>query len=412
MTRGSIAEYAAALRGRYLKANRAGKRMILDEFCSTTGYHRKAAIRLLRHPPKVSRGRRGRKKTYGPDVAQALSVAWEATDHICSKRLVPFLPELVPVLERHGELRLSSPLRALVLSVSPATADRLLAPYRRQGLRRPYTTSHSPSALKAMIPIRTFSDWEGVRVGYVEADLVAHCGDSTEGFYLTTLVAVDIVTGWTECVPVWGKGQSRVGGGVHRIQRQLPFPLRGLDCDNGGEFINHGLWDYCRRHGIEFTRSRSYKKNDQAYVEQKNGSVVRRLVGYDRYATREAYDQLDRLYQLVRVHMNFFQPLCKLTHKERVGAKVRKYYDRAQTPYQRLVSTGELDEAQRQSLAELYQGLNPLQLQREIWSTLEQLWPMATPNVTTQAIVAARAKLGTARRERKPHGQVRRSQHQ
>jgi hypothetical protein len=412
MTRGSISEYAAALRGRYLKANRAGKRLILDEFCSTTGYHRKAAIRLLRHPPKVSRGRRGRKKTYGPDVAQALSVAWEATDHICSKRLVPFLPELVPVLERHGELRLSSPLRALVLSVSPATADRLLAPYRRQGLRRPYTTSHSPSALKAMIPIRTFSDWEGVRVGYVEADLVAHCGDSTEGFYLTTLVAVDIVTGWTECVPVWGKGQSRVGGGVHRIQRQLPFPLRGLDCDNGGEFINHGLWDYCRRHGIEFTRSRSYKKNDQAYVEQKNGSVVRRLVGYDRYATREAYDQLDRLYQLVRVHMNFFQPLCKLTHKERVGAKVRKYYDRAQSPYQRLVTTGELDEAQRQSLAELYQGLNPLQLQREIWSTLEQLWPMATPNVTTQAIVAARAKLGTARRERKPHGQVRRSQHQ
>jgi hypothetical protein len=374
--------------------------LILDEFCRTTGYHRKSAIRLLRHPPKASRVRRGRKKTYGPDVAQALKIAWEATDHICSKRLAPFLTELVPILERHGELVLSDRLRQQLVNVSAATVDRLLTPYRRQGLRRPYTTSRSPSALKAMIPIRTFSDWEGVQVGYVEADLVAHCGDTTEGFYLTTLVAVDIVTGWTECVPVWGKGQSRVGSAVDRIRRQLPFTLRGIDCDNGGEFINQGLWDYCRRHRIEFTRSRSYKKNDQAYVEQKNGSVVRRLVGYDRYATKEAQAQLDQLYALVRLHMNFFQPICKLTHKERVGAKVRKHYDLAQTAYQRLLATGALDDAQRQSLAELHESLNPLELQRRIWATLEQLWPMAARNVTTQAIAAARATLGTGSEER------------
>lgn len=400
MTRGSIVEYAAALRGRYLKADRAGKRVILEAFCEATGYHRKSAIRLLRHPPKVSHRRKGRKKTYGPEVTQALLVAWEATNHICSKRLVPFLPELVPQLERHGELQLSEPVRGQVLSVSPATVDRLLTPSRNQALRRPYTSSNSPSALKAMIAIRTFSDWEGVQVGYVEVDLVAHCGDSTEGFYLTTLVAVDIVTGWTECVPVWGKGQSRVGSAVNRMSRQLPFRLRGIDCDNGGEFINQGLWDYCRRHHIEFTRSRPYKKNDQAYVEQKNGSLVRRLVGYDRYATEAAYAQLDRLYQLVRLHTNFFQPIRKLTGKVRVGAKVRKQYDRAQTAYQRLLAAGILDETELEPLAELYESLNPLHLQRQISQALEVLWPMAAPNVASQAIMAAQARLGTTQKER------------
>lgn len=385
MTRTSIQEYAAAIRERYVKGNKAQKKALLDEFCLTTGYHRKSAIRLMRRPPKRSSKHRGRPRTYGSEVIIALRVAWEATDRICSKRLAPFLPELIPVLERQGELDLSTGLRSQLLRVSPATIDRLLARTRQEDVRRPQASLRSSSALKAVIPIRTFSDWEGATVGYLEADLVAHCGDSTDGFFLNTLVTIDIVTGWTMCIPVWGKGQSRVGSAVDRLRRRLPFPLLGIDTDNGGEFINHGLWDYCRRHDIRFTRSRPYKKNDQAHVEQRNWTAVRRRVGYDRYASKAAYAQLEHLYELANLHGNFFQPICKLISKEREGPKVRKRYDRAQTPYQRLLATKVLDEAEQQTLADLYRSLNPLQLRQQIDEALEALWKLAEHNHPRQA---------------------------
>ena len=380
MTRKSIKEYAAAVRVRYLNASKAQKRVILTEFCETTGYHRKSAIRLLRHPPKRSGKRRGRRREYGSDVAIALRVAWEATDRVCSKRLAPFLPELVPVLERQGELKVPAEVRAQLLRVSPATIDRLLARARQEDVRRPRTSLRSSSALKALIPIRTFGDWEGVTVGFMELDLVAHCGKSNEGFFLYTLVAIDIVTAWTVCLPVWGKGQSRVGAATDWLRRQLPFPLLGIHTDNGGEFINRALWDYCQRHTIEFTRSRRYKKNDQAHVEQRNWTAVRRRVGYDRYASKAAYALLERLYRLAGLHTNFFQPTCKLISKERVGAKVYKKYDTAQTPYQRLLKTGVLDQAHQQVLAALYRSLNPVELRRQIYETLEALWKLAEHN--------------------------------
>ena len=278
MTRQSIRDYAAAIRSRYLKGTKVEKHAILHEFCKATGYHRKSAIRLLRREPKPSGRRRGRPPEYGPEVTRALRVAWEATDRICSKRLAPFLPELVPLLERHGELEVSTEVRSKLLRISPSTIDRLLVRARQEDVRRPKTSLRSSSALRQVIPIRTFKDWEGVTVGFLELDLVGHCGRSTQGFYLCSLVAVDIVTGWTVCAPVWGKGKSRVGSAMHRLRRQLPFPLLGIDTDNGGEFINRGLWDYCNRHGIKFTRSRPYKKNDQAHVEQRNWTAVRRRV--------------------------------------------------------------------------------------------------------------------------------------
>lgn len=377
MTRQSIQDYAAAIRRRYLKGTKAEKSTILNEFCKATGYHRKSAIRLLRCESKPSGKRRGRPPEYGPEVARALRVPWEATDRICSKRLAPFLPELVPALERHGELKVSAQVRSKLLRVSPSTIDRLLARARQEDVRRPKTSLRSSSALRAVIPIRTFGDWKDVSVGFLELDLVAHCGRSTQGFYLCSLVAVDIVTGWTVCAPVWGKGQSRVGSATDWLRRQLPFPLLGIDTDNGGEFINQGLWDYCHRHNIKFTRSRPYKKNDQAHVEQRNWTAVRRRVGYDRFSSKAAYSLLEQLYQLTNLHTNYFQPTCKLISRERIGAKVQKKYDIAQTPYQRLLKTGVLDQARQQVMAAHYRSLNPAELRRRIYETLEALWQLA-----------------------------------
>ena len=386
MTRGSTGEYAQAVRGRYRRARRKEKAQFLDEFMRVTGYHRKAAIRLLGRdsPPAgagsgvTSCGPRGRPRRYGPEVASALKALWEAADRICSRRLQPFIPELLEILERQGELILEPGVAQRVRQVSAATIDRLLRPYRSGRRRRGLTTTRPPGVLlKRAVPIRTFADWEEDRPGFVEVDLVAHCGESTEGFYLTTLCAVDVATGWSECVGVWGKGQERVGAGVHRLRQRLPFPLLGLDSDNGSEFINQVLYSYRQRGGITFTRSRPYKKNDSAHVEQKNWWLVRRLIGYDRYSSQEALEALERVYGLVRLYANFFQPALKLVGKDRQGAKVRKRYDVARTPYQRGLAYGIADPGKAAHLAELYRSLNPVRLRAQVEAALEELWPLA-----------------------------------
>jgi len=378
MTRGSIREYVEAVRGRYFRGSKKEKGKILDEFTKVTGSHRKTAIRLIhRGNHAMTTKKRGRPRQYGAAVAGALRAAWEATDRLCSKRLHPFLPELIAVLRRHGDSTLSTKIEAQLCQISPATIDRLLHPYRRLGGRHPLTTTRPSSLLKSSIPIRTFADWQEDYPGFLEVDLVAHCGDSTEGFYLTTLCAVDVASGWSECIGVWGKRQERVGGAVHRMRQRLPFPLLGLDSDNGSEFINQHLYDYCRRYGITFTRSRSYKKNDSCHVEQKNWSVVRRLIGYDRYKSRVALEALNRIYDLTRLYVNFFQPVMKLVSKTRHGAKVHKVYDTARTPYQRLLKAGVLTEVKGQELAATYYRLNPVTLLRQINENLEHLWDMA-----------------------------------
>jgi len=253
----------------------------------------------------------------------------------------------------------------------------LLRPWRRLGGRHRFSTTKPGSLLKSSIPIRTFADWQESSPGFLEVDLVAHCGESTEGFYLTTLCAVDVATGWSECIGVWGKGQHRVGAAVHELRQRLPFAMLGLDSDNGSEFINQHLYTYCRREGITFTRSRSYKKNDSCHVEQKNWSVVRRLVGYDRYGSRTALEALNRAYRVLRLYTNFFQPTMKLVSKTRHGARVHKVYDTAQTPYQRLLESGLLPQAKQVELAATYHGLNPVRLLSQINADLEQLWKMA-----------------------------------
>ena len=379
MTRGGVKEYIEAVQGRYLNAGRKEKGQILDEVTKVTGYHRKAVIRLLRRGWRAKAvGRRGRSKQYGIEVLAALKAAWETSDRMCSKRLQPFLPELVEVLERHGELTVSGEVKQQLCQISGATIDRLLKPHRLKGARRPFSTTKPGSLLKASIPIRTFADWDDKRPGFLEIDLVAHCGESTEGLYVNTLSAVDVATGWVDCQGVWGKGQQRVGAAIHEMAKRLPFRLLGLDSDNGSEFINHHLYAYCQRKEITFTRSRPYKKNDNAHVEQKNWSVVRRLIGYQRYNSKEALEQLNRVYQLVRSCVNFFQPVMQLQRKTRHGAKVHKVYDTARTPYRRLLEAGVLTPEEQDVMAMQYQRINPVRLLEQIDRAIEKLWALAT----------------------------------
>jgi hypothetical protein len=378
VTRRSILEYTQALQSRYFRSSKEEKGKMLDEFTQVTGLHRKAAIRLLNRlsQPRASK-RRGRPRKYGTEVTGALKAIWEVGDRLCSKRLQPFIPEMVKVLRQHNEQHIDASTEAQLCQMSPSTIDRLLRPWRQAGGRRSLSTTKPGSLLKNSIPIRTFADWQEDQPGFMETDLVAHCGESTEGFYLNTLCAVDVASGWTECLPVWGKWQERVRQSVHRMRQRLPFPLLGIDSDNGSEFINQCFYNYCRDEKITFTRSRSYKKNDSCHVEQKNGNVVRRFVGYERYASKASFECLGRVYDLVRLYVNFFQPTMKLVSKTRHGAKVYKIYDTAQTPYQRLAQAGVLTEAKKAELAVTYHGLNPVKLLKQINDNLEQLWQLA-----------------------------------
>ena len=378
MTAAGVKEYMVAIRGRYVGADKMEKGRILDEAVRVTGYHRKAVVRLLGRREKTGGPyRRGRPRRYGLELARALKVLWEASGRVCSRRLHPFVPELIGVLRRHGEQQLTREAEVQLVEMSPSTIDRLLGPIRKRDGRRRFSTTKPGTLLRDSIPIRTFADWNNEGPGFLEIDLVAHCGESTEGLYLHTLSTVDIATGWVECQGVWGKGQNRVGSAIHHIAQRLPFQLLGLDSDNGSEFINHHLVAYCERNHITFTRARPYKKNDSAHVEQKNWTVVRQLVGYDRYSSRAALETLNRLYGLVRWHTNFFQPVMKLQHKTRHGAKVHKIYDRARTPYQRLLDSGVLAEQQQRRLATTYDRLNPIKLRSQIDDTVSRLWTLS-----------------------------------
>jgi len=354
---------------RYREASSALKEVILDEFVAATGYARKYAIRLLNHPVDLKLTiERPRPPHYGPAVQQALYLAWTATNHICAKRLIPFLPMLVESLERHGHLHLSEECRSQLLSMSPATADRILRSYRKQE-RHGLSTTRAGTLLKKQIPIRTFQDWNETKAGFMEADLVAHCGHQTDGSFLYTLTLTDIATGWTEFLPLLNRTQEAVVAALKRMQHLLPFPMLGIDTDNGAEFINVELMAYCEQAHLTFTRGRPRHSNDQCYVEQKNGQIVRQVVGYDRFTGELAYRQLTELYRALRVYVNCFQPSMKLQTKQREGSKVRRTYDQAQTPMQRLLASDAVPPNKQQELLRVTQALDPLRLLQQ----LEQL---------------------------------------
>jgi len=377
MTRRSKLELLEALRPRYGKAGKKAKGRMLDEFCAATKYNRKYAIQLLRHgPPRSKKGKRGRRPRYGRDVIAALVEVWQASGHICGKRLHPFLPELVEALERHGELRLAPEVKSKLLQMSRATIDRRLQRARSKLPVRGRTTTRPGSLLKSAIPIRTFADWDDARPGFLEIDLVAHCGETTAGEYLHTLSAVDIDTRWYEPVALPNRSQKATFEGICTLRRRLPFPLLGLDSDSGGEFINHHLYHYCQEEHITFTRSRPFKKNDQAYVEQKNWTPVRQTIGYERYESHQALALLRSIYQDLRLFVNFFQPVMRLQSKVRLGSKVRKTYDQAQTPYRNIMASDLAEQSVKRELTEVYLSLNPVDLRRRIHATLARLWKL------------------------------------
>jgi hypothetical protein len=375
MTIKSRRELVTAVTPRYGAARGKERERILDEFVASTGYNRKYAIHLLRHPPSERRPqKRRRSRQYNAKVEWALVDVWKVANCIAAKRLVPCLQDFVEALERHGELHFAPETRTLLLSMSISTADRLLRAHRRGPRGRGLATTKPGSLLKKSIPIRTFADWDDARPGFVEVDLVAHCGQSPDGQYLNTLDMTDIATCWTECLAVLNKSQRQVSKAIVAARQRFPFPLLGIDSDNGSEFINANLARYCEQESITFTRSREYHKNDQAHVEQKNWSVVRQFVGYDRYEGTTALRKLEALYQPLRLYINFFQPVQKLVSKERIGSKVKKRYDKAKTPYQRVLESEDVSEDSKRRLREQYAGLNPAALLRQIQTLQENLW--------------------------------------
>jgi len=369
------AELLVALRQRYLSSPRAEKTRALDEFVAVVGCNRKHAIRLLAgatgdapEPNPIDR------RTYGEAVREALIVLWEAADRICGKRLKAALPGLVEALERHGHLTLDPTVREQILTISPATIDRLLGPTRGHTPRRRKRRT-SPGARK-QIPVRTFADWGDALPGFLEVDMVAHCGGSLEGNHLWSLVATDVCSGWTEAVPLMAREQSLVAEGLEAIRRQFPVPVLGIDTDNDSTFINETLIAYCSTHQLEFTRSRPYHKNDQAWIEQKNGAVVRRFVGYDRYNGVVAGQCLGQLFQTVRLYVNYFQPSAKLKSKTRDGARVKKTYHKPATPCERLLMHPAVSEEARERLKSERASLDPMALlhrARECQSALAAL---------------------------------------
>ena len=374
MSKGSKQELTQEIHPRYLKANKIEKQRILDEFTAVTGYHRKYAIKLLNHGVKRKGYKKvGRRKMYQGEVVDVLTEIWETCGKICSKRLHPFLPEIISVMERFGALSCGVETKNLLLCMSRSTIDRCLMKARRSSPKGISTTKPG-TLLKKSIPVRTWHQWDDARPGFMEMDLVAHCGDSAAGQFFYTLTAVDVSTGWTECVAVPNKTQIAVWNAIKAIRGRLPFPLLGIDCDNGSEFINDLLYRYCLDEEITFTRSRPYQKNDQAYVEQKNWSVVRSVVGYDRFETDEDLRLLQLVYEDLHVYVNFFQPVMKLISKERIDGKTIKVYDLATSPYRRVLASVDVAFICKARLSNLYVQQNPVGLRKNIDLNVGKLW--------------------------------------
>jgi hypothetical protein len=374
----SKGELLEVVRPRYLKARKVEKQKILDEFTCATGYHRKHAIRVLKNraQKRPKRKRTGYKTIYGGEVVQILEQIWEIYGRLCSKRLQPFLPEAIRVLERCQEIQLSNDTKDLLLKISSASIDRCLRPVRLKS-RHGLNTTKPVRLLKNFIPVHTFTEWDEERPGFMEIDLVAHCGPTTEGQYLNTLTCTDVCPGWTDVTALLHRSQQAVSEAIQHMRQRLPFPLLGIDSDNGGEFINDLLYRYCLKEKITFTRSRPYKKNDQAHVQQKNWSVVRHTVGYDRWETQEEFLLLESIYDDLRLYINSFQPSLQLIAKERIGNQTLKRYDPAKTPYQRVLERKDISLQAKAQLLNLYVQLNPAELRRQIDQKTAKLWKIS-----------------------------------
>ncbi len=375
MSTHSRRELLLAILPQYAEASWNERKRLLDGFVAATGYNRKHAITLLGKEIVEVRAERKRRRKYDDELLASLIYIWKAANRVCSKRLIPFLPELLQSLERFGHLKVSDDVRQKLLSLSASTADRILKHEKRKyGKGR--STTKPGHLIKKQIAVRTFADWNDVSPGFLEADLVAHCGETVRGQFLHTLTMTDIATGWTELGALLRRSEADVLKSVNEIKEVLPFPMLGIDTDNGGEFINYEVLNWCSKNEITFTRSREYRKNDQAHVEEKNGSVVRRLIGYDRYEGIDSWQLLSSLYRISRLYINYFQPCMKLDSKDRDGAHVRKRYQKAQTPYKRVLDSATVSEEVKSKLRQTFEELDPVlllaemeRIQVEFWST-------------------------------------------
>ena len=369
--------YLDAIRSRYRKAGRKGKAVILDEFCSVCGYNRKYAIRLLgKKQPSPTKRKRGRKSIYdSPELLMALKRIWFASDQMCSKKLKAAIPLWLPFYADSYE-PLPEEIKQKLLSISAPTIDRLLKPVRTQHKRKGLCGTKPGSLLKNQIPIRTHH-WDVSQPGFLEADTVAHCGNSLAGDFVWSLTMTDIHTTWTENRATWNKGSYGVLQQIKDIEEKLPFPIKGFDCDNGSEFLNHHLLQYFtdRPRPAFFTRSRPYRKNDNAHVEQKNWSHVRQLFGYDRFANSQIVPLMNELYvNQWSLYQNHFCPSMKLVEKERINSRYRKKYDTPQTPYHRVLASEVIDNQIKEQLKQLHATLNPFILKQQIEQKLREIF--------------------------------------
>ena len=371
---------------RYKKASKAEKRHILDEFCAVCSYHRKYAIRVLnRRKPSKQRCRAGRKQIYDRDtILEPLKRIWLATDQMCSKKLAAAMPLWLPFYDSAFE-PLEETIKQPLLQLSPATIDRLLKPIRLNTALKGLSGTKPGTLLRNQIPIRTHA-WDITQPGFMEADTVAHCGNSLSGNFVWSLTMTDYHSGWTECRATWNKGAHGVITQIQCIEQYVPFDLKGFDCDNGSEFLNYHLLRYFQDHpkSINFTRSRPYKKNDNAHVEQKNWTHVRQLFGYDRFDQPILVKLMNDLYQNEwSLLQNYFCPTLKLKNKQRINSKYKRQYHPPQTPYQRLINSQYIDQATKDKLNARYQTLNPFILQQQIQQKLNRVFQhiIVTSNV-------------------------------
>jgi hypothetical protein len=356
---------------------------ILDEFVALTGYHRKHAVRVLR-AEVAAKETRARNRLYDEAVRQALTVLWEAADRVCGKRLKALIPMLVDAMERHGHLDLDPVIKTKVLQVSAATIDRILANARAHIDGQRKRRKGVGSAIRRSIPVRTFADWRNPAPGFFEIDMVEHCGGpKTDGDYVHTLTLTDIASGWTECVAMRVRDQMLVIEAFEKVAADLPFAMLGIDSDNDSTFMSEAVFNYCKGRKLEQTRSRAYKKNDQAWVEQKNGAVVRRLVGYGRLSGAEATKALAVLYASSRLYINFFQPSFKLKSKRRDGARVHKVYYAPATPCDRLLAHSSIEPVIKEKLRAQFKSLDPVRLLQEIRLAQQTLSDLAAHGVRT-----------------------------
>lgn len=378
-------EYFRVVYGRYRKAERKSRQVMLNEFCSTTGYNRKYAIRLLNGPPpeqRQVRRPRGRKPRYSKQVLSILSAVWEAAGYPWSVRLKALLPNWLPWIRKHYRLR--EEMEKQLLGISARQMDRRLQAKKQQQKRRMYGRTKPGTLLKHHIPIKTDS-WDVRSAGFTEIDLVSHSGNSGEGEFAHTLNLTDIHTGWTESRALLGKSQVAVQKALDGIKANLPFPLLGLDSDNGSEFINWHLQRWCQQNQIQLTRGRPYKKDDNAHIEQKNWTHVRKLLGWERYDSQTAVEAINDLYRReLRLWLNLYLPSVKLVKKVRVGSKVRRVYDRAQTPLERVLSCTTHSSKQVAELKRLRSSLDPFVLGQSIQKKLDRIYDMANRRLSPQ----------------------------